>query len=192
MKFGPSQGANGGGAVVVQGKDVESADSSAELHVAGRKDGVEMRDVAQPDGREGLDRTRGDEELGVVTIVKEKRRSKEKAAQDALFANALLAEEQASSSQQSPPSILITPHGSTSPTPRPRRAPSARMQNPAAEVVPDSIGRETCPICIVDFEEGDDLRVLPCEGKHRFHQECVDQWLLELSSSCPICRQGAW
>ena len=58
------------------------------------------------------------------------------------------------------------------------------------DVVPDAIGRETCPICIVDFEEGDDLRVLPCEGHHRFHQECVDQWLLELSSSCPLCRQG--
>lgn len=58
------------------------------------------------------------------------------------------------------------------------------------DVVPAAIGRETCPICIVDFEEGDDLRVLPCEGQHRFHQECVDPWLLELSSSCPICRQG--
>ncbi|KAL0955939.1 hypothetical protein HGRIS_002124 [Hohenbuehelia grisea] len=57
------------------------------------------------------------------------------------------------------------------------------------DVVPEAIGRETCPICIVDFEEGDDLRVLPCEGKHRFHQQCVDPWLLELSSSCPICRQ---
>jgi len=56
------------------------------------------------------------------------------------------------------------------------------------DVVPAAIGRETCPICIVDFEEGDDLRLLPCEGKHRFHQECVDPWLLELSSSCPICR----
>jgi len=57
------------------------------------------------------------------------------------------------------------------------------------DVVPAAIGRETCPICIVDFEEGDDLRLLPCEGKHKFHQECVDPWLLELSSSCPICRQ---
>jgi Ring finger domain len=57
-------------------------------------------------------------------------------------------------------------------------------------VVPASIGREICPICIVDFEEGDDIRVLPCEGKHSFHQQCVDPWLLTLSSSCPICRQG--
>jgi len=56
----------------------------------------------------------------------------------------------------------------------------------------DSIGRDTCPICIVDFEEGDDIRVLPCEGKHAFHQACVDPWLLELSSSCPICRHGQY
>jgi len=58
------------------------------------------------------------------------------------------------------------------------------------DLSPEAMGRETCPICIVDFEEGDDIRVLPCEGKHRFHPECVDQWLLKLSSSCPICRQG--
>ncbi|KAH8119156.1 hypothetical protein DFH11DRAFT_426005 [Phellopilus nigrolimitatus] len=57
-----------------------------------------------------------------------------------------------------------------------------------SSVLPEAIGRETCPICIVDFEEGDDIRVLPCEGKHVFHQQCVDPWLLELSSSCPICR----
>jgi len=58
------------------------------------------------------------------------------------------------------------------------------------DVVPASIGREICPICIVDFEEGDDIRLLPCEGKHSFHQHCVDPWLLKLSSSCPICRHG--
>jgi len=61
-------------------------------------------------------------------------------------------------------------------------------QREPEDVVPAAIGRETCPICIIDFEEGDDLRLLPCEGKHIFHQECVDPWLLELSSSCPICR----
>lgn len=63
---------------------------------------------------------------------------------------------------------------------------SARDVDP---LMPEAIGRETCPICIVDFEEGDELRVLPCEGKHRFHQTCVDPWLLELSGSCPLCRQ---
>ncbi|KAI0075124.1 hypothetical protein K474DRAFT_1564301, partial [Panus rudis PR-1116 ss-1] len=76
-------------------------------------------------------------------------------------------------------------------TPRPPRpqVDTSSSQRDEHDVVPDAIGRETCPICIVDFEEGDDLRVLPCEGHHRFHRECVDQWLLELSASCPICRQ---
>ncbi|KAL0576655.1 hypothetical protein V5O48_005315 [Marasmius crinis-equi] len=69
-----------------------------------------------------------------------------------------------------------------------RRPPPGPSRASREDVVPDAIGRETCPICILDFEEGDDLRILPCEGKHRFHQQCVDPWLLELSSSCPLCR----
>ena len=82
------------------------------------------------------------------------------------------------------------------PPARPRAGPSrsaaisAATTMSTADPLPESIGRETCPICIVDFEEGDDVRVLPCEGKHVFHQACVDPWLLELSSSCPICRHG--
>lgn len=83
--------------------------------------------------------------------------------------------------QVGPSQINIAEHGGPR-VPAPPREMDTRM--------PDCIGRETCPICIVDFEEGDDLRVLPCEGKHRFHQSCVDPWLLELSASCPICRQG--
>ncbi|KAH9171176.1 hypothetical protein EDB89DRAFT_2071081 [Lactarius sanguifluus] len=78
------------------------------------------------------------------------------------------------------------------PPARPRAGPSRSAEPPratsVADPLPESIGRETCPICIVDFDDGDDVRVLPCEGKHVFHQACVDPWLLELSSSCPICR----
>ena len=29
----------------------------------------------------------------------------------------------------------------------------------------------TCPICLLDFEDGDDLRILPCDARHRFHDE---------------------
>ena len=72
----------------------------------------------------------------------------------------------------------------------PRAAASSSGSAQEDDPMPESIGRETCPICIVDFEDGDDVRVLPCEGKHVFHQACVDPWLLELSSSCPICRHG--
>ena len=71
--------------------------------------------------------------------------------------------------------------------------PSRARRDQESDVVdPAAIGRETCPICIVDFEEGDDVRVLPCPGHHRFHKDCVDPWLLELSTSCPICREGVF
>lgn len=80
-------------------------------------------------------------------------------------------------SQSSPPRAIA----------RPPKPPETKLDE---QVVPSTIGRETCPICIIDFEPGDDVRVLPCAGHHRFHQVCVDPWLLELSSSCPICRQG--
>lgn len=64
------------------------------------------------------------------------------------------------------------------------------QQRKSDDPTPEMIGTEICPICITDFEEGDDLRVLPCEGKHKFHRDCVDPWLLQVSSLCPLCREG--
>jgi len=43
---------------------------------------------------------------------------------------------------------------------------------------------DTCGVCLIDFEEGDELRVLPCG--HRFHRDCIDLWLLEQSTCCPM------
>lgn len=42
-----------------------------------------------------------------------------------------------------------------------------------------------CQICMEDFEEGSELRTLPCF--HLFHSACVDQWL-KVNSICPTCR----
>lgn len=93
---------------------------------------------------------------------------------------------EASSSSSQPGTPVVRPR---IPAARAEASTASAVSTGDQDLVPDAIGRETCPICIVDFEEGDDLRVLPCEGHHRFHQQCVDQWLLELSSSCPLCRQ---
>jgi hypothetical protein len=41
-----------------------------------------------------------------------------------------------------------------------------------------------CSICTDDFEKGQDIRVLPCD--HKFHPECVDPWLLNVSGTCPL------
>mmetsp|Transcript_14693 Transcript_14693/g.27618 ORF Transcript_14693/g.27618 Transcript_14693/m.27618 type:complete len:919 (-) Transcript_14693:122-2878(-) len=44
-----------------------------------------------------------------------------------------------------------------------------------------------CPICLVEYEVGDDIRCLPC--KHEFHKSCVDPWLRN-NASCPACRHS--
>jgi hypothetical protein len=43
-----------------------------------------------------------------------------------------------------------------------------------------------CLICLGDFEEGEEIRQLPCSCKHVFHKNCIDTWLSEHGSFCPI------
>ncbi|CAK8561860.1 unnamed protein product [Lathyrus sativus] len=43
-----------------------------------------------------------------------------------------------------------------------------------------------CYICLVEYEDGDSVRVLPCH--HEFHRTCIDKWLKEIHRVCPLCR----
>ncbi|KAL0339140.1 UNVERIFIED_CONTAM: E3 ubiquitin-protein ligase [Sesamum angustifolium] len=45
---------------------------------------------------------------------------------------------------------------------------------------------QQCYICLADYEEGDKLRVLPCN--HEYHVPCIDKWLKEVNRVCPLCR----
>ena len=47
-------------------------------------------------------------------------------------------------------------------------------------------GGLSCSICTEDFNKGEEVRVLPCN--HKFHPDCVDPWLLNVSGTCPLCR----
>ncbi|KAI9504402.1 hypothetical protein GGI25_003323 [Coemansia spiralis] len=46
-----------------------------------------------------------------------------------------------------------------------------------------------CAICLAQYEPENLARVLPCD--HVFHSECIDVWLTERSSRCPICKVDA-
>jgi hypothetical protein len=42
-----------------------------------------------------------------------------------------------------------------------------------------------CSICLMDYEDGEKFRHLPCS--HMFHPECIDKWL-EQKPVCPVCK----
>ena len=49
-----------------------------------------------------------------------------------------------------------------------------------------------CPICLVDFNNGETVRVLPCDPDHIFHNACLQQWFTtNIHRECPVCRQSA-
>jgi len=47
-----------------------------------------------------------------------------------------------------------------------------------------------CAICLNNYEEGEDLRFLPCKPKnHHYHRDCIDEWLV-LNKTCPFCKRA--
>eukprot|EP00742_Colponemidia_sp_Colp-10_P004097 GILJ01004372.1.p1 GENE.GILJ01004372.1~~GILJ01004372.1.p1 ORF type:complete len:508 (+),score=48.62 GILJ01004372.1:154-1677(+) len=53
---------------------------------------------------------------------------------------------------------------------------------PVSELSPE---QQQCMICLSEFEEGKEIRTLPC--LHFFDCECIDQWL-RTNKTCPICK----
>ena len=73
----------------------------------------------------------------------------------------------------------------TRPSPSPRTNTSTTL--PTREV---PLSQSTCAICLDDFEHKKDMvRELPCS--HIFHPDCIDPFLRENSSLCPMCKKSA-
>jgi len=54
---------------------------------------------------------------------------------------------------------------------------------------PPPLDQSTCAICLDDFTESENpVRELPC--RHVFHNQCIDLFLLDTSSMCPLCKQS--
>ncbi|KAK8941115.1 hypothetical protein KSP39_PZI009888 [Platanthera zijinensis] len=45
---------------------------------------------------------------------------------------------------------------------------------------------KTCVICLEEYQDGQRIRRLPCH--HDFHSACVDSWLTNWGTFCPICK----
>ncbi|KAK5698555.1 hypothetical protein LTR17_023545 [Elasticomyces elasticus] len=79
----------------------------------------------------------------------------------------------------------------SSPGPTVRPAPAVR----STSYRPTALQQPTCAICLDDFvpaseeSEGTIVRELPC--LHIFHPECVDTFLRDNSSLCPMCKKTA-
>lgn len=68
--------------------------------------------------------------------------------------------------------------------------PSPKSSKRASYQPQTSFSQTTCPICLDDFVVGEtEVRELPC--KHIFHPECIDLFLRDNSSLCPMCKKSA-
>lgn len=45
-----------------------------------------------------------------------------------------------------------------------------------------------CNICLDEFNVEDNIILLDC--KHYFHVNCIEKWLMEQSTKCPVCRKS--
>ncbi|KAL8114208.1 E3 ubiquitin-protein ligase At4g11680-like [Apium graveolens] len=48
-----------------------------------------------------------------------------------------------------------------------------------------SVEDAECSICLCAYEDGTELRELPC--RHHFHSACIDKWLY-INATCPLCK----
>ena len=44
-----------------------------------------------------------------------------------------------------------------------------------------------CPICLDEFQNNDDIRLLICS--HKFHKKCIDLWFNK-QLNCPMCKSN--
>lgn len=60
--------------------------------------------------------------------------------------------------------------------------PEDESKEPSTSAALPSSGRgAACTVCLVDFDDGEQLRVLPCG--HHYHPPCILSWLTNVSST---------
>lgn len=95
-------------------------------------------------------------------------------------------ESHAQSSRPGAPSTLVAAETGAKAPPLSRHSSAPTVPTTGMS---SSWSQPTCPICMDDFEANEtQVRQLPCH--HIFHPECIDTFLLNHSSLCPMCKQS--
>lgn len=61
-----------------------------------------------------------------------------------------------------------------------------KIEDYTKEIMEKFKEKNECAICCEDFRVKEKIRFMSCPGKHFFHLECIDKWLLN-KKTCPIC-----
>jgi len=66
----------------------------------------------------------------------------------------------------------------------------AGLEKQAFDATAERCGAITgCAICLENFEDGEEVTVMPCSRGHEFHPDCITMWLGK-SNTCPLCRHA--
>lgn len=84
------------------------------------------------------------------------------------------------------PTLILTYVANTSPAPPVSEQDLQTLPERNFSASQATSTNTACPICIVDFSEGE--RVLELSCKHLYHRDCITPWL-RIHNTCALCRQ---
>lgn len=47
---------------------------------------------------------------------------------------------------------------------------------------------EACAICLVEYQDNDEIAELGCDERHYFHSDCLEDWV-KRKPECPLCKK---
>ncbi|KAI3957254.1 hypothetical protein MKW98_002810 [Papaver atlanticum] len=68
-----------------------------------------------------------------------------------------------------------------------RTLPSTKFEELILIKKVDASDQDSCAICLFEYEGGDDIRKL-MNCRHIFHESCLDRWMFDNQTTCPLCR----
>ena len=63
------------------------------------------------------------------------------------------------------------------------------MESYLEKKIADDKHIDTCSICLLDINVGQEIIILKCSNKHFFHSGCIIKWL-QSSFCCPLCKSN--